>query len=169
MNFTRWATVAILAAMLHLHAQTPTPIPTQSSAPASGPTMEQTIAFINDAFIKEGIISMGTVQETSQSADLESPCLLAYHTTQRTIRSGETVTLNMWKIDLEKDDPLTLKIIQFDTYYGIQIIRSAYSDEPNLAFSYVGVFRDKTTAERVAKAYIHAMVLCHKPEAPSLF
>ncbi|QHN03781.1 hypothetical protein FTO74_10655 [Granulicella sp. WH15] len=30
-------------------------------------------------------------------------------------------------------------------------------------------FRDKDTAERVAKALIHAIVLCHKPNAPSPF
>jgi len=33
----------------------------------------------------------------------------------------------------------------------------------------IGTFYDKDLADRVAKAYIHAIVLCHKPEAPSLF
>ena len=33
----------------------------------------------------------------------------------------------------------------------------------------VGTFYDKDLADRVAKAYIHAIVLCHKPETPPLF
>lgn len=33
----------------------------------------------------------------------------------------------------------------------------------------LGSFIGKDLAQRIAKAYIHAMVLCHKPEAPSLF
>ena len=33
----------------------------------------------------------------------------------------------------------------------------------------VGRFQDKDIAERVAKAYVHAMALCHKDDQPSLF
>jgi hypothetical protein len=168
MHYFRLVAILILAATLRLNAQTPIPAtpPAQPAPPASGPTMEQTIAFINDAFTKQGVVFWDNNKQTGQSAHLESPCVLAYSSTQYINGIGEPITLDWWKIDLEKDDPRNLKIDQHSTYYVIQINRSAYSDDRNLAVASLGVFRDKSTTERVAKAYIHAMVLCHKPETP---
>ena len=43
--------------------------------------------------------------------------------------------------------------------------------DPNFVFDLelASLIKDKTFAERVAKAYIHALALCYKPPAPSLF
>ncbi len=55
MTLARWAAVATLAAAFHLPAQSPAP--TSPPPPATGPTMEQSFAFINDAFTKQGNVS----------------------------------------------------------------------------------------------------------------
>jgi hypothetical protein len=53
MKLARWTAVVTLAAMFHLHAQTPASVP-PSPASAAGPTMEITLSFINEAFKKTG-------------------------------------------------------------------------------------------------------------------
>jgi hypothetical protein len=54
-----------------------------------------------------------------------------------------------------------------DFVYSQSVTLSKNSSSPQLVL--LGAFTDKDLAERVAKAYIHAMVLCHKSGAPSLF
>jgi hypothetical protein len=49
MTIVRWITIVSVSIMLHVQAQAPVAAP-----PSSGPTMEQTVAFINESFKKEG-------------------------------------------------------------------------------------------------------------------
>ena len=200
MNFTRWTAVAILAAMLNLHAQTPTPIPTQSSAPVSGPTMEQTIGFINDAFAQHGhfqvdydpdwliIFNKVLWQKLSQTA----PCELLYESSDGIqVRKREDWTpeapvsfTDSQKIRLNEVDPRALSVVQANPKAPATLrestVRLAVEDNHDYLVGGrpsdrqknrmdLGVFVNQDIAESVAKAYIHAIVLCHKPEAPSLF
>lgn len=53
MNYIHWTAVAALISVCSLHAQTPTVTPS-TPVPAAAPTMDQTIAFINESLAAQG-------------------------------------------------------------------------------------------------------------------
>ncbi|MDR3751269.1 MAG: hypothetical protein P4K94_07250 [Terracidiphilus sp.] len=238
MKFIRWAVVATLTAMFHLHAQTPASVP-PSPAPASGPTMEQTVAFINDTFAKIGEFHYNAGDEPSVSAGSDNQGLcaikrddMAVHAQSISISTDSTLTftssatktindtecvpdkhgklvidkatgnlatnvlvtkeevLVRQELHLDALDPRTISVVSNevvrtsirlltgkDTWPGktipetfsVTIKRPSSETKGNTEMITIGTFYDKDLADRVAKAYIHAIVLCHKPEAPSLF
>jgi len=187
MNFTRWTTVAIFAAMLHLQAQTPTP--TQAPAPTTGPTMEQTIAFINDAYVKQDdvryqVSTKADEEFKEQALVSEGPCNIRYEYRISHFDSmkSQPYYTSLWsqRLFLDQADPRTIATVPKDVNPPIfrVIVKPngkqphVFSDGEDQGFKpdiILGVFFDKDKADRVAKAYIHAIVLCHKPEAPSPF
>jgi hypothetical protein len=85
MNIIRLAAIGTLALALHPQAQAATPTPGSaqlaasmlSSQPASSPTMEQTIAFMNQELVARGEISLKPHERTvSQFMTLEDGCSL---------------------------------------------------------------------------------------------
>ncbi|MDR3751268.1 MAG: hypothetical protein P4K94_07245 [Terracidiphilus sp.] len=172
MNNLRWAAIVAITAALHLHAQTRTPIPTQSPAPAAGPTMEQTIAFINDIFGGQGMVSGDDVDISNQSIKLIRPCVLTY---EEKYRVGGDPFKYESPIDLEKADPLSLKVTSEHGFWRLTVEQPGFGHQfppdPNYisAKPEVGTVASREVAQKIAKAYIHAMVLCHKSETPSLF
>jgi hypothetical protein len=248
-NINRWVAIAGLALGLHTQAQTPTPAPApaQTTAPAtpsqpvSGPTMEQTIAFINDAFRKTASFEFAPEKANpsgttgwnkkcaSQATYTQHFFLIRKQSTSFSVPStlnmvsegahiivtdaptldkngcakanaaGETLTRSSVstetgvksEVPLDALDPLSISI---DLAPGdSRPILVGADDKPTSPYQVfpelflltvkqkpanglgspvsvtLGWFYDKPLAERVAKAFIHAIVLCHKPDAPSLF
>ena len=177
MNFTRWTAVAILAAMLHLHAQTSAP--TQSPAPAAAPTMDQTVEFNNGIFNGTGSFSsQGGSEVLSQRVTVDSSCILLYQETWR-IEGESPLGKGIAQVYLGKANPMSLQVAHIEDTWHITVEQpgshSHYDQNHKLNPSYIdpkpeiGEFPNSEAAQKVAKAYIHAMVLCHKPEAPSPF
>ena len=238
MKFIRWAVVATLTAMFHLHAQTPASVP-PSPASAAGPTMEQTFAFINDAFTKMGEFHYDAGDEYSAPpyGDFQGLCAvksddMTVHAQSILISTGSTLiytssvtkTINdkecvpdkhgrpvMDKAtnelvihvlvtkeevpvrqDLHLDilDPRTISVVSNEVVrssiflvsgvgtwpgktnpetFSVTLKRPSSRTKGETETITIGTFYDKDLADRVAKAYIHAIVLCHKPETPPLF
>jgi hypothetical protein len=168
MNVTRWIAVASLALGLHTQAQTPTPTQPQAQAtpsapPAtSGPTMEQTIAFINEAFANQGAIADPKATFTDQRVTLIAPCVLRYHYLQVITNLGDDE--ESMDLPLKTLDPRTISISG-----NTSLFISVASPKVGFAKPFLGVFRSKETADRVMKAYIHAMAFCYDPQTASPF
>jgi hypothetical protein len=131
-RLVRAAWILVMGGMLNSQAQTPTPAQTQAqSAPSasSGPTVEQTITFINDAFDKQGNfyaqVDSGPVLLASQKVTLESPCILVYVATQSSPdRQGVNQTQHhSIRVSLD-DDPRGVTVEKLNNWYSIQV------DEP---------------------------------------
>jgi hypothetical protein len=89
MTLARWAAVATLAAAFHLQAQSPAP--PSPPPPATGPTMEQSFAFINDAFTKQGNVSYKVTG---------GPCL--------DFQTWEIRNLAVWHMGFRKHNPQSM-------------------------------------------------------------
>jgi len=180
-----------LSVTLSLCAQTPPP-------PATGPTMEQTADFINQAFAKEGHIVIssswvvlgstvtGRNDYFAQKVVLQQPCTLSFQYSNNYLSGsgGTGVSTTAQGLLLDLADPLTLSV-EDDKKWSPDswpILLAATPKQPVPFFNgtlggddwltqprIMGYFLDQDTATRVAKAYIHAMVLCRKPTQPSLF
>ena len=191
MNILRLTALGTLALTLHLQAQTPVPAP--PPPPASGPTLEQTIAFIDGMMRQHGRFSVDypppyqgsdRVVE-SQSLQSTDKCKCEYESTftsdkhhisiQKLLLDSEDPravsvelanhrsTSPIWSVRLRVEDNQGLYVDGKQFHWDIEELR-----EENKHMD-LGDFLSKDLAERVAKAYIHALVLCHKSEAPSPF
>jgi len=154
-----------------LRAQTPTPSTSGSAVSESGPTIEQTIAFINEKLPKGQLVRP------------EGSCGLIYSSSFIVVGSGKE-SVDRILLFLDRTDPLSVSVgVTHNTYptgYEIRLERAVFERQAG-AFTdpapvstprqlLIGPFFDsQDTANRVAKALIHAMVLCHKDEKPSLF
>jgi hypothetical protein len=105
MKFIRWAVVATLAVAFQLQAQTPASAP-PSPAPVHGPTMEQTIAFINDAMAGKDLF-----HSTPISVIYQDGCsvLMRAHLVQAAPPNDTEVV----HIKLDQSDPLTVSAAQY--------------------------------------------------------
>jgi hypothetical protein len=200
MKYVRLATVLTLG-VLNLQGQTPSPTPrpapAQSAAPAqpptpvAGPTMEQTLAFINRAYAEQGPFeftwyatqtyvdgdresrrrsgdSHGHMEALSATASV-FPCVL--HISGGSLKPTEirlstidprSVGLTTWAASADERAP---QYAPHETVPEVFIVRArqpvSAADEKTLErVPWLGIFLDKSLAERVAKAYIHAIVLC---------
>jgi hypothetical protein len=191
MNILRLTALGTLALTLHLQAQTPAPAP--PPPPASGPTMEQTIAFINGALTKQGELRYVWANALDQDDSIIAnqhmaqtrPCELTFKFTEikcticgrhRGDHNSEMYTNEATEVlRLDIADPLTILVRKMNSEPQVYVptvqqpkngdVQSTDLDpKPDL-----GYFTSEDVANRVAKAYIHAIILCHKPEAPSLF
>lgn len=179
-----------------------------SSAQQSGPTMEQTVDFINDAFTQHGhfqvdfdpkwrvitlkILSQQLTRNSivdQQGVKHDDPCSMTYSARNwMAARKGDWTPGDPFSyeetqfIALDKLDPRSLRIskdqspstpirwyVHLDTEDNQGYFIAGKQDDAHKTSMTLGEFVDQDIAERVAKAYIHAIVLCHKPEAPSLF
>jgi tetratricopeptide (TPR) repeat protein len=146
-----------------------------SPAPTSGPTMDETIAFINEAFSKQGKINFVKPDYaglhfsfTNQKIAQSGPCEFTF---TDTLVNAETEVV---RLDLA--DPRTMRVekqLDDDPVIYSPTVQQPQNDgaqQLNLNTQpLLGFFTSEDTANRAAKAYIHAIVLCHKPEAPSPF
>jgi hypothetical protein len=231
MKFLQLCIAGTLALPLHLQARTSEP----PTPPISGPTMDQTIAFMNDTFTKMGQIwyevliapsdsnqkylgpsgSKNTAMTVhKQSVILTESSTLTYAVVatkefkdREVMKNGKLLldfktdkNLNLLNgakyvdidtkeeintptsISLESVDPRTVSVERI-TMRGFHQWDSTWADDPTDVYTLkamlpypnkgtavtVGYFNDKDLADHAAKAFIHAIVLCHKPEAPSLF
>jgi hypothetical protein len=149
--------------------------------------MEQTVAFINDAFVAQGDVeTVRAVKNNSYRTthnyrvSTESPCVLDIQDKERFPRfngAGEATEESLVRVRLDRADPRRIRLDQSTNmlpviWYltGTQPVSGDDEDRRFVGDGFgLGTFYTRDAAERVAKAYIHAMVLCHKPEGPSLF
>ena len=129
-------------------AQIPSPPP---PPPAVGPTMEQTITFINDAFSSR--------QERIRIA-LYAPCVLSLG-----MRDDAAADWNTWHLKLSRIDPR--KVIVDNQH--ISKSWKVLLQDPDAGYQILAFSSSQDEAEHVARAYIHAIALCHKPEDAPLF
>jgi hypothetical protein len=121
----------------------------QATAPAPGPTMDQTIAFINDSFSKRGSfttdgtdkISYLVVKYNLQSVRQENTCTLAISRTWEQNRPGNTDNIGLdptdglhrdrWELFLDRTDPLSVTVRASDSStpptYFVAINGSAFN------------------------------------------
>jgi hypothetical protein len=189
MNIVRLTAASTLALTLHMQAQVPTPTPPPS------PTMAQTVAFINDALNQHGhftevfppdFIAISDVLEF-QSLSQAGPCDLEYEKkgvlSMRDPDGNPKAPMqykNVQKLSLTMEDPRGISVVPTQVGTPLWTIKLKVDDNQSLFTDghlvhssphemKLAILPNKDLAERVAKAYIRAMVLCHKPEAPSLF
>jgi hypothetical protein len=100
-----------------VRAQQGPAVPPPSVAATSGPTMEQTIAFLNGLLTKQGEFELPpgmnfTARIMLQQVQLQAPCTLDVHTTRRdTDDTGHTYSSSFrYLLDLEKTDPKSLQV-----------------------------------------------------------
>jgi hypothetical protein len=187
MNFPHWFAFLTLAALVPLQAQTSASAPTPA-ANIPGPTMEQTISFINEALSKPNSLAWeyenkrGVTEVSDQHVSVSNGCMLNY-----TYRFQYSIDMESLKrgdghpqtgsVPLQSADPFS---IQFDEERGYEGARSTppifhvtikqpATRDSEAHNTTIGYFTDKDTVQRAGKALIHAMVLCHQSQAPSLF
>jgi hypothetical protein len=135
--------------------------------------MEQTITFLNEAFAKQGniLIKGGTHLVANQKVKFTSPCDLEYINDQANADESKRVSGFWLVLDLDTDDPRMITVGDNGGWYNITADHREEDGERNhtVSTTFLGMFLEKDIAQKVAKAYIHAIVLCHKPEAPPLF
>ncbi|QHN03785.1 hypothetical protein FTO74_10675 [Granulicella sp. WH15] len=167
---------------LHLHCQMPAPSPQ-----TTGPTMDQTINFINEAFSKPISLAWeyenrrGVSEVSAQHVSVSENCTLRY-----TYRFQYSIDMESLKrgtghpqsesVLLQNLDPLSIQIEEERAENARSTppifhvtIKQLATQERQANNITTGYFTERDSAQRVAKAYIHAIVLCHKPEAPSIF
>jgi hypothetical protein len=180
MNFTRWAAVTALAAMLSLQAQTPAPTSTPAQAaapaPASGATLDETFAFIDKIFIEQGQLQFrqrfyaSRLQDytdwTETKIELQSlrvtaaPCAVETYGFSGSLGSVDPRTIHIVTYAETLDSLMSGQFdqqLKYSTDPEAYVLTFGASDK---GIKKLGVFLDKSVAERVAKAYIHASVLC---------
>lgn len=166
-----------------------------ATPPASGPTMEQTLAFINKMLAEQGpvitkVIASGTplgqYTDTFYPVTASTPCIfLGRHTVSSTgtAAASRDETLD---VKLSTVDPRSVQIKPYDEWLNsvapsvgpfsvsparfVITLRQPVNDLPVTVEDGVtvrhdrqpmmAIFSDQSTAERVAKAYIHAAALC---------
>jgi hypothetical protein len=165
--------------------------------------MEQTVAFINEVFAKQGDFSSQATGAATQSYEqfesrkyeqqsvmLSAPCQLTYHLVQTTIERQTqydkkhrplipdkvTNTTVADVIRLDRTNPVSLAISPFSEGWSVNFVTLFISQEAHFADTekipqtlMIGTFTDRSLADRAAKAYIHIMAGCYKPEAKPLF
>jgi hypothetical protein len=191
MNNLRWAAIVAIAAALHLQAQTVTSAPS-----AARPTMEQTVAFIDETLNQHGNFSIAfppthkviTLATESQRLTQSDQCTLQFEV--RALLSGkkpdgspdtpfhyrETQEIKLASVDprlISVDPDMGTTPPRWTIWMKVEDNRGYFLNGKPSSQSprkmKLAVLLDKDLADRVAKAYIHAIVLCHKPEAPSPF
>ena len=175
-------TVALASlAIATLQAQTPGP----ATAQPSTATMDQSIAFINDSYRKQPAFSFnwenGQVDEFQwQNAALESACVLNYEYRVSSVAPNDNEThrthISSNRLDMAHADPRTIEVTSIakvkTPVYSVLLTQPSTSDGHDRGFLdkvLLGVFYDRDTADRVAKAVIHAVVLCHPASTSSPF
>jgi hypothetical protein len=168
------------------HVTTPTRTDTDPSrnSTASGPTLAETIGFINKIYQEQGAFPV-TLMVTSRPGDSNPVTVVVPHVfdvqyiilesgCEATIRSDDTpngLHLIRSTVSLGDVDPLSISVVSYNS--GQELSDSeyyAFRADPDLFMvifgtlrknsPVLGVFAQKSIAERVAKAYIHATVLC---------
>jgi hypothetical protein len=163
-------------------AMAPVECPT-STSPASGPTLCETISFINKMFQEQGAFPFTMRRKveprnpnsdwatdkthfTVQALVLETPCKAILGAA-----AGDGGYILSSSQNLGDIDPLTIKVASFSDFLETGDSDTfAIRTDPDLYMvtfgtlqeksTDLGVFAEKATADRVAKAYIHAIVLC---------
>jgi hypothetical protein len=136
MKYTSWAAIISLVATLHLHAQTP--------ASQTGPSMEQTIAFINDVLAREGEgMVFPNMRLVSRNLVLQKDCSVLSRTTYfQTVppedpsawRNGEVT--GVARLRLDQSDPLTVSIKKVAGLAEVSIEKGVLESEyPTVASS----------------------------------
>jgi hypothetical protein len=182
------ALLTVLPTAQHLLSQTSVQSTPQTSSSVS---MEQTVAFIDDTLRQQGSFSvqMPPVFEfnsiiESQKLRRTDECELGYESAYTTNKHHITTQ----KLLLRAEDPRAVSVepnpnsttAEWFVRLNVEDNQGFYLDGKHWHFDLkelmgenhhmtLGQFLSKDLAERVAKAYIHALVLCHKPEAPSPF
>ncbi|MDR3751271.1 MAG: hypothetical protein P4K94_07260 [Terracidiphilus sp.] len=185
MNIVRLTALGTLALTLHLQAQTPAPAP-----PVAGPTMEQTIAFINDTLRQHGKYTVqyrsefqpptGSIVE-SQTIHSAGKCELEYES----VVTDPSQSIFKQQLSLDSEDPRAISVepnpvtttaewfvrlrVEDNQGFYINGVHKHWGVAENDQRMNLARFLNKDLADRVARAYIHALVLCYKPEAPSPF
>jgi hypothetical protein len=186
MNIIRIAfAVSTLSVLLSLQAQTPPPPPPPANG---GPTLEQTIAFIQRSLLEQGFfhfhvhynnpaneVYLQTHQAQTISLSSSAPCTIDY---------GDNST--RLTLDLSSVDPRSVRVITQHAYteegnpvstwtqdpaiYVVTIRFAAPAGSPFVKRNPIlAYFLDESLTGRVAKAYIHAIALCQKPGSVPLF
>jgi hypothetical protein len=158
-----------LAALLLQQTATPPPPPPPAASDVAGPSMEDTVKFINDSFTQTGLIEGHKKFEISdQKTVLIAPCTLQYTSK---IKHG-AVDKEDNVIRLDRADPLSTELDPVAGYFDL-VVKQPIQKKDNKHHVQQGVayghFLSKDLGERVAHAYIHAIVMCHKNDAPSPF
>ena len=157
-------------------APIPPPLPPQPPpAPSSGPTIEETIAFINNASADQGPVKIHMVGKDCCSSAVFKQASVPQDPCGVEITHGEF----RYKVELSAVDPRSVRILGWVAYNhekGLdftvidpEVYVVTLRDKREKYAPELGDFQDKAMAERVAKAWIHAAVICHKDEAPSPF
>jgi hypothetical protein len=149
MNINRWIAVACLVLGLHTQAQTPTsapapaqPVaPTSQSQPVPGPSMEQTLSFINDVFTKDGDLRVpsptGNMARLAQSLQSQGACLTEYRTITKILDNGSLFDGDHNKrtiVHFDGSDPLSVTVLPVaGTEFFAVVIKKALTD--NIALS----------------------------------
>jgi hypothetical protein len=177
MNLVSIALTAMLlqqaAAPVQTQQPIPPPPPPAASAPApapAGPDMDTTIKFINDSFAKNGMVTRGKKEKiTEQKLTQMAPCEVRF--TDKISHDKEDKQDNDI-LRLDQADPLSTNVEADADHFVVNIKQPIGKKDVKhhvLMGGIYGHFYSKELAERVAHAYIHAIVLCHKDETPSPF
>jgi hypothetical protein len=178
MTLTRCSAVIAFAAMLSLQAQTPAP--PSPPAPVAGPTMEETVAFINKAYTEQGPISYMQGIRNQPGGLFEDKVPLQSLTIDATCTAGilgygkPGTGLSIQHMSLKGQDPRFIRVVTLAEEDNEEAAKHGYSSDEisqpeiylvaapmsNVEDARLGYFTNKAIADRVAKAYIHVFVLC---------
>ena len=165
-----------------------------ATPPANGPTMEQTLAFINKMLAEQGPVSMrvdanGTITDptfTFYPLTVNTPCILFSRYTMSVTAVAAPPRDETQDLKLSTVDPRSVQVKPYGTWLDdsaphlgpfsvsparfVVTLRQPVNDLPVTVEGkitvrherqpMVAIFSDQSTAERVAKAYIHAAALC---------
>jgi hypothetical protein len=164
MSLSKTFHVIILFLVVNASAQTAAP------AQSTGPTLEETVAFLNEAFQREGrafqIDSDTYLKVTNQKVVQQAPCVLTYsYQSEHQNSLGIERLAVQYRISLDRLDPMSVSQDHPMSYYQeIVLLNASYhgtsNGGPPDGNPELGYFMSKTLATRVSKAWIHAMVLC---------
>jgi TPR repeat protein len=151
---------------------------------SSGPSLQQTVAFINTAFNDQGKFLYrphwdgpgssvrGGKSFSNQRLIAGENCHLTYldTTEDETFLGDDPVQPQPHKLQINATvlDPRTISIHSITAPDRTTYFISVASEKPPDTEE-VGAFDFEDRANRVAKAYVHLLSLCYKEKAPSLF
>jgi hypothetical protein len=148
----------------------------QMEAPNIGPTLEDSAKFINEQLMNEGAFHFIAHRSGDKQGDVDivvnrqSFSVAANCISDFEILGGLTLGESL-KTPLEETDPRDILVEDLGIYEHQKLLKQEpnplnigiLTDPPVYIVSakgFGGYFLDKSIAERVAKAYIHASVLC---------
>jgi hypothetical protein len=142
MTLARWTAVATLVTAFHLQAQSP--VPTFPAPPATSPTMEQTLNFMNESLVGQGEFTYDAsdyLKQTisAQKVQLVGTCgmLVDSKLVQRSsLGLGNAVKTYFLKflVRLDRTDPLSISVVPDsempNTAYDVVAKRTSFTVQP---------------------------------------